>query len=172
MDTIVNERKAIDTARKQLEVERNNNAAVAAGVETVLNAKAKEIDAWEEAFTSATRAAIRADEMREIVERHTIKIRKFESPGKWREDLGAHHERHGIKTASAEEERKRDLMSPRASLHEGLAELAERDRKRLSAMTPEERHAECEGEPEVIGRPEGFTIYDDGTALHIVRPER
>jgi hypothetical protein len=93
----------IKKARLRLRVERDNNAAVAAGVETVLNAKEKEIDTWEKKQQFASRAQAQADEMREIVERHTIEIVKFKSSG-WREELEAHHKRHGIKTASTEEE--------------------------------------------------------------------
>jgi TPP-dependent trihydroxycyclohexane-1,2-dione (THcHDO) dehydratase len=104
------DQKAIDKARRQLQAERHNNATVAAGVETVLNAKEKEINAWEAQVQWIARAQSRADEMRKIVERHTIEIVKFKSGG-WREGLEAHHKKFGIKTASTEEERLDSLQS-------------------------------------------------------------
>ena len=76
------EQEAIDKARRQLEVERKNMAAEAAGRETILNAKQKEINAWEKAQTFANSAQARADELRKIVESHTIEIVKFKSRGR------------------------------------------------------------------------------------------
>jgi hypothetical protein len=109
----------IKQARNRLQVERHNNAAVAAGVETVLNARAKEIDALEAAIERHGRAAGHIAELRRIVKAQIVNFKSTDeviylpdsrlgwTPG-WREDLAAHHKRHGIKTASTEREREID----------------------------------------------------------------